>query len=171
MKAFTIFTIVQARKVRCCTLNCGARAFSTGCRKLHAFHANGFDKLGKRERIDALKQFGISVSRDVIPINNFHISLLSATKVEITQARQDTTSVHGSVIRQRVFAKSAAYHHFLCFCAFRFFSNDNKAAMKILLSSQSERCYFSIHRVLLFQMTYIIQYGLWCLDDCHVFCL
>jgi len=43
--------------------------------------------------------------------------------------------------------------HFLRICPFRLFSNDNKAALKILLFSTSERCYYYFRRDLLFQMT------------------
>ena len=61
-----------------------------------------------KKSIDALKQLCIAASRDVIPINNFNPSLLSATKAEITQARQDMAAVHGNAVKQRVFAAIAA---------------------------------------------------------------
>jgi len=43
-------------------------------------------------------------------MNNFNFSLLLATKVEITQARQDITAVHGNPNKQRVFFDIAAFH-------------------------------------------------------------
>ena len=55
------------------------------------------------------------------------------------------------------------------FCAFRRFSSDNIVAVKILLSSKRERCYYSFRRDLLFQMTYLTQCGVWFVANCHVF--
>jgi len=124
---------------------------------------------GHEKSIDALQQICISVSRDVIPINNFNLSLLSATKSEITQARQDSSAVHGNGIKQRVFAERSGCH-FLCVCASRLFSSDNKVAMKIMLSSKSERCYYSFHRDSLFQMTYLMQCGRWFVPLVTFFC-
>jgi len=109
--------------------------------------------------IGALKKVCISVSR-------FSLSLLSATKVEITKARQDSTAVYGNAIKSIC---QKAVCHFLCVCAFRLFSNDKKVAMKILLFSKSERCSYSFHRYLLFQMTYLMQRGQWFVANCHVF--
>ena len=61
----------------------------------------------------------------------------------------------------RVFAERSACH-FLCVCVFRLFCNDNKVAMKFLFSSKYERCYYSFHRDLLFQMIYLIQWSMVC---------
>jgi len=47
------------------------------------------------------------------------------------------------------------------FGAFRLFTKDNEVAMKIMLSSNSERCYYTFHRDLVFQMTYLMQCGPW----------
>jgi len=101
------------------------------------------------------------------PTNNFNLSFLSVTKVEITQARRDSTAVHGNAIKQSVCRKGCV--PLLVRCAFRLFSNDNKMAMKILLSNKSERCYYSFHSNVLFQMNYLVQCGQWFVANCHVF--
>jgi len=93
---------------------------------------------------------------------------MSAAKVDITQGVQDSAGAHGITVRPSVFAENAAYH-FLCICAFFLFSNDNKAAMSVLLFSTFERCYYFLPKNLLFQMTYPKQCGPWFAADCHGF--
>jgi len=131
-------------------------------------HANGFDKLGKRKKqwcATAALHFSFA-KRHHHKQFNFHLSLMSATKVEISQARQDKgTAVHGNAISKEYLPISRGATS----CAFRLFSNDNKVAMKILLSSKSERCDYSFRRNLLFQMTYLMQCGPWFVANCHVF--
>jgi len=49
-KALKVLSTVLARKERCWTLNCKARAFCTGCRKLHAFPCQRFRQVRKAKK-------------------------------------------------------------------------------------------------------------------------
>ena len=73
-----------ARKDRCWTLNCKSLVHYVVCRKLHPFHANGFNSYKNEKSIGGLNGFCTSVWRDAFHHKQLKPSSLSAIKAEIT---------------------------------------------------------------------------------------